>query len=313
MARDSARPFFCALLVFMCSVGVWTFRNSFPESFGIRGRTFQTSESETFFDALEMAGERALDGKPWPGRRFGAGKICRPLGHPNKSMLDRSHISPHVQGSGIEIGALHSKFPAGISAKVTYVDSRNLDELRSHYPELAGASLVSPDIIAEAETLLPIADASQDFVIASHVLEHTDRVLLSIENQLRVLKRGGVAVIIVPMRCATFDHLRSVTSWEHLLDEYVRPATLLENREEHFREWAISNALRSIPTVPISDYVKSTMASDGGKGYSIHFHVWDQDSFREMLENLQAVQGFSFRVKLFDARGFEALALLEKL
>lgn len=270
-------------------------------------------ESRIFFDTLEMAGEKILEGKPWPGRSFGLGKVCRPPGNPEKGMLDRAHISKSVIGNGIEIGALHSKFPAGAHARVKYVDSRSLVELRAHYPELEEADLVSPDIIDEAETLGTIADESQDFVIASHVLEHTDRVILSIENQLRVLRKGGIAVLMVPMRCATFDQLRGVTSWEHLLDEYLRPTAVGENREEHFREFAISSAHRLIPSEVVRANVIRNMARDQGKGYSIHYHVWDQDSLWEMIQNLRSVLKFPFRLDVFEAKGYEALAVLRKL
>ena len=305
MMKNLKTPLWVAVVLAALASAVWAWRRTSPQ--------LRSAESEAFFDTLEMAGEKALEGRPWPGRRFGVGRVCRPPGQPDKSTLDRSRIAPFLVGSGIEVGALHSKFPVSASAQVRYVDSRSLEELRAHYSELAAASLVAPDIIDEAETLSSVADGSQDFVIASHVLEHTDRVLLSIENQMRVLRRGGIAVIIVPMRCATFDHLRGVTSWEHLLDEYRRPAALAENREEHFREWAVSSALRAVPAAPFAEYVQSTMTSNGGKGYSIHFHVWDAESLSSMINQALHVIGFSYRIKVFDARGFEALVILEKL
>lgn len=45
---------------------------------------------------------------------------------------------------------------------------------------------------------LPIDDLSQDFIIMSHVLEHTDRVISCLKEMKRVLKHGGGIGITVP-------------------------------------------------------------------------------------------------------------------
>ena len=62
--------------------------------------------------------------------------------------------------------------PAGL--KVSFVDRWEPEEHADLFPELPGATFMKPDVIANFDTdrLHPIADASQDFVICSHVLEH---------------------------------------------------------------------------------------------------------------------------------------------
>ena len=46
---------------------------------------------------------------------------------------------------------------------------------------------------------LPFADESYDFVYASHVLEHVDEDRLALREVYRILRKGGVAVLPVPI------------------------------------------------------------------------------------------------------------------
>src|SRR5262245_50309382 len=87
--------------------------------------------------------------------------------------LDRETIANlYLSGEGIEIGALHNPLPLPPSARVRYVDRMDLAELRKQYPELGSKKLVPVDIVDEGERLGRVPDASQQFVIANHFLEH---------------------------------------------------------------------------------------------------------------------------------------------
>src|SRR5437870_4275781 len=83
----------------------------------------------------------------------------------------RARLLQMLSGDGIEIGALHRPVIAP-HLRVLHVDRMMPEELMRHYPELAGHTLVEPNIIDDAETLAKIADGSQEFVIANHVIEH---------------------------------------------------------------------------------------------------------------------------------------------
>jgi predicted SAM-dependent methyltransferase len=45
---------------------------------------------------------------------------------------------------------------------------------RKLYPELKSRKFIEPDIIDDGEKLSRIEDASQDFIIANHFLEHCE-------------------------------------------------------------------------------------------------------------------------------------------
>ena len=83
-------------------------------------------------------------------------------------------------------------------SRISYVDRMPVDELRKHYPELAGYDLINVDIIDDGENLLLIADSLVDFVIANHMIEHCQNPIGTIKQHLRVLKPNGILYMAVP-------------------------------------------------------------------------------------------------------------------
>lgn len=75
--------------------------------------------------------------------------------------------------------------------------------------------------VTDACYLEAIADASYDFVVASHVLEHIANPLRALREWKRVVKPGGVLLILVPDRRNTFDHKRPFTSFEHIESDFL--------------------------------------------------------------------------------------------
>jgi SAM-dependent methyltransferase len=75
--------------------------------------------------------------------------------------------------------------------------------------------------IAEASDLLEIADASYDYVLSSHCIEHLANPLRGIAEWRRVLKPGGLLILVLPHRDGTFDHRRPVTQFAHLLADHA--------------------------------------------------------------------------------------------
>lgn len=73
--------------------------------------------------------------------------------------------------------------------------------------------------ICEATNLKKIPNENYDFLIASHCLEHCANTLITVNEWLRVVKKGGVILLILPDRRYTFDHNRPVTTFEHLKDD----------------------------------------------------------------------------------------------
>ena len=117
-----------------------------------------------------------------------------------KVTAKRSHAARWLQGSGIEIGALHNPLAVPPAATVHYVDRFNAEDLKRHYPELGDQSLVPVDLIGDAEDLSRFGDGSQDFVIANHLLEHLENPIRGLQEMARVLRPGGFSTWRCPIR-----------------------------------------------------------------------------------------------------------------
>lgn len=205
----------------------------------------------------------------------------------SKLWLNRFTLSfLYLRGSGIEVGALHNPLKVLPFAKVRYVDRMSVDELRRQYPELRTKRLVPIDYIADGELLQCIDDASQDFVIANHFVEHCQNPLQALENMLRVLLPGGVLYLALPDKRLTFDRDRPVTPLVHLLQDYQNGPQW--SRNDHFREWVqFVNGVEGEEQVV--QQAEQLMALD----YSIHYHVWTQLEMLEFLTYLQQKHDFA--------------------
>jgi predicted SAM-dependent methyltransferase len=209
-----------------------------------------------------------------------------------------------LAGAGIEIGALHSPLQLPPDAKARYVDRMTVPDLRRQYPELSALKLVDIDIIDDGETLDSIEDATQDFVIANHFIEHCQNPLLALKNMLRVLKPGGILYLAIPDKRFTFDVDRPVTSFEHIFRDYEEgPAG---SRTQHFEEWAM--LVDKVGEGEVMNHAGKLMAID----YSIHFHVWSQAEMFEWIAASQKIPGFTFDVELFLKNPGECIWVLRK-
>jgi SAM-dependent methyltransferase len=183
----------------------------------------------------------------------------------------------YLRGDGIEIGALHAPVEVPASTRVRYVDRLPVPRLREHYPELAGLPLVDVDIIDDGETLAAIPDGSLDFLIANHMLEHCENPLGTIRNHFRKIRTGGILYYAVPDKRFSFDRDRPVTPMAHFADDdRLGPA---QSRDQHFEEWA-----RLVTRIGDAQQVRDEVARLKAINYSIHFHVWDFDSFMYFVD-----------------------------
>ncbi|MCW2991976.1 MAG: Methyltransferase type 11 [Solirubrobacterales bacterium] len=204
--------------------------------------------------------------------------------HPRRWLYARTRRrlgARFLSGDGIEIGALHRPFPAGPRARVRYLDRFTTEQLREEYPELAGEPFADVEIVDDGETLATVPDGSQDFVIASHVLEHTQDPIGTLRRHLAVLRPGGVVMLALPDRRTGIDELRAPTTLEHVLADHADGGS--GSRAEHYREWA------ELVDLPLGYVERADLEAHAAQldrsQYSIHFHCWTLD---ELLAQLPA-------------------------
>lgn len=216
----------------------------------------------------------------------------------------------YLHGDGIEIGALGRPLPMPPGARVRYVDRLSAKDMAEHYPAMARKRHVRrPDIVDDGETLATVADSSQDFVVANHVIEHFEDPIRFLHNACRVLKPGGILFLAVPDKERTFDRNRPITPFEHLVEDYEHGPE--GSREAHYREFALLAEDRAAKGARRGEAecearVQALMERD----YSIHFHVWDRYAMMEMILRVRERYGLPLVPETMLATGDEVIFVL---
>jgi SAM-dependent methyltransferase len=210
----------------------------------------------------------------------------------------------YLRGSGLEIGALHCPLRVPSSVTVRYVDRMDVASLHRHYPELPADKLVPVDVIDDGERLDSQADASADFIIANHFIEHTEDPLGALASHLRVLRPGGILYLAVPDRRHTFDAARPPTTIEHVVADHVEGP--VRSRCAHQEEWA--RLVEGAAPADVPARVRTLEESD----YSIHFHVWTAGEFTALLDHAREKEKLPFTVEELEGNGHEFIAILRR-
>jgi SAM-dependent methyltransferase len=135
--------------------------------------------------------------------------------------------------------------------------------------------------ITEAVDLRAVEDARYDFVLSSHTLEHVANPVKALDEWMRVLKKAGVLVLVLPHKEATFDHRRPVTSLEHLLDDHA--ADVDERDLTHLPEILELHDLSRDPAAGGREaFVERCHGNPDNR--SMHHHVFDTDLAVRLLD-----------------------------
>lgn len=134
--------------------------------------------------------------------------------------------------NGIEIGGPSQVFTAkGIFPAypiVGHLDNCNFGDMTVWEGEIKEGQTFQFDrnkpagrqYIEEATSMGNIPSASYDFVLSSHVLEHTANPIQAITEWIKLLKEQGLLVLLLPHKDGTFDHRRPVTTMQHLIADF---------------------------------------------------------------------------------------------
>jgi SAM-dependent methyltransferase len=219
--------------------------------------------------------------------------------------LRRLLAEQYLRGHGLEIGPLHRPMPLPAGVRVTYTDSFSTDVLRTLWsPDVDGYHIPPMDIVTDATTLDGIADASFDFVVSSHVIEHLENPVCGLRHALRVLRPGGVLLLAVPDRRATFDAGRPPTSVAHLLRDYCGGTA--DSRRRHYDEW-----VSLVEHLTGEDAVRRATDLEQRR-YPIHFHCWSPMEFMVLLDAVERLMPAGFDVDFFKANRTEGVWILRR-
>lgn len=219
------------------------------------------------------------------------GRVEKVLKHINKS------------GRGIEIGPCHNPIaPKSEGFNVDIIDHLDQDGLKEKY---RGHSIdfdkIEPvDFIWSGQKFTELTGKSQsyDWVIASHVIEHTPDLIGFIHDCASLLKDDGVISLVIPDKRYCFDHFRSLTPISSVIDSH------LQERKMHTCGGVIDFELNTVSKSGLAawnaSYVgKYVLSSDMQKAKGkmqlarenqtyIDIHAWCfvPHSFRLMIQDL---------------------------
>jgi SAM-dependent methyltransferase len=202
-----------------------------------------------------------------------------------RAMVDLS--TEHLRGHGLEFGALHLPLAVHPSCTVEYADQTTDDELRALFPEIVetyGDRIVRVDhcIDLNRDDLSALAPIGFDFFIANGVLEHLANPIGFLARVARIMRPGAILFLSIPDRDYAFDTRRALTPFAHLWAEYE--AGTSEVSDEHLVEYLEGRFGFSTQNDPLA---RQAMFVEHRR-HTIHVHVWDDRSFSEFLDRVNA-------------------------
>jgi SAM-dependent methyltransferase len=198
-------------------------------------------------------------------------------------------------GVGIEIGGLSAIFRAGNLLPV-YETARRIDNVTFANTtrwegsiEEGQSFLFDPSKPAGTQFILDGGDLSSlpgeayDFVISSHMLEHSANPLRVLHGWKRLLRPGGNMLLVLPHRDSSFDHRRPITTISHLVSDFENERT--EDDDSHFDEIVALHDLRRDPGQESAEtFSKWIFSNTENRG--AHHHTFDLHLAIELLDQV---------------------------
>ena len=134
--------------------------------------------------------------------------------------------------------------------------------------------------LREASSLVGIPDASYDFVLSSHCLEHTANPLAALREWGRVTREAGHLLLVLPEPGGTFDRRRTVTTLAHLREDFAH-----QTGEDDLTHLPEILALHDLARDPLAGSPDQFRARSGRnfENRCLHHHVFDLALMREIL------------------------------
>jgi SAM-dependent methyltransferase len=136
-----------------------------------------------------------------------------------------------LKGLGLEIGPSHNPVaPKKEGFRVHVLDhlSREglIEKYKDHGVQLDNIEAV--DFVWSGQSFRDLTGGEQqyDWIIASHVIEHTPDLIGFLNECESILKPGGVLSLAIPDKRYCFDHFRPVTSLGKIIDAHLAKDTV---------------------------------------------------------------------------------------
>ncbi len=143
-----------------------------------------------------------------------------------------SRLLEHIDknGLGIEIGPSHNPIARKADGyQVHIVDHMNREQLLEKYREheVNLDNIEEVDFVWQGESYAELTGVTKhyDWIIASHVIEHTPDFIGFLNDCDAILKDDGVICLTIPDKRYCFDHWRPITGLSQIIDSHLRKHT----------------------------------------------------------------------------------------
>jgi SAM-dependent methyltransferase len=193
-------------------------------------------------------------------------------------------LSHWVQNkTGLEIGGPSTAtygnlgvYDAATKIDVTNFASNTLWEsgLKDGAPFMWKNEIKGRQYIRDGVDLTGISNEFYDVILASHVLEHIANPFKALLEWLRIMRPGGLLIIIAPFKTATFDHKRDVDRIDHLIDDYRN-----QTGEGDLSHLSDILRLHDLPRDPPAGGLEQfrVRSEKNFENRGLHQHVYDQE------------------------------------
>lgn len=134
--------------------------------------------------------------------------------------------------------------------------------------------------ISEA-TSLPFPDRHFDYVLSSNCLEHVANPIKALKEWRRVAKKN--IILLVPRKDNSFDHKRSITSFDHLIQDFNNDTG--EDDMTHLNEILSLHDLDLDPDAGTREQFKERSLNNF-KNRCLHHHVFDGNLIKKICDFL---------------------------
>mgnify|MGYP003394120196 CR=1 FL=1 len=228
-------------------------------------------------------------------------------------------------GVGVEIGASHSPIaPKRSGYNVHIIDHATREQLAEKYKDdsVNLDNIEDVDFVWTGESYAELTGKTDfyDWIIASHVVEHTPNLIGFINSCDEILNDTGVLSLAVPDSRFCFDHFRPLTGLSRVLDaHYQRHTVHTEGSIAEFRlnqvikdgypGWGEDVFLKEEYAFEFSNAkVLETIENSLNKNGYIDCHAWcfSPHSFRLMIHDLNELGFIKMKeVGFFPSAGCE--------
>jgi SAM-dependent methyltransferase len=217
------------------------------------------------------------------------GMIKRRLVRKRKIKNYKSYQKLFYNKCGIEIGGPSSFFnrELPIYQKIKSLDGVNFSSLTIWEGELIegenfkyGRNKTGYQFICDAVNLDKIESGKYDFVLSCNNIEHIANPFQALTEWLRVIKKDGLLLLVVPNKDSNFDHNRKVTTFEHLLKDFKNDTS--EEDLTHLDEILTLHDLSMDP--PAGDFNNFRKRSlNNFQNRCLHHHVFDLNLLKKIF------------------------------